>query len=90
MSRLFWLTEEQVERITPFFPKERGVGRSDDRRVLSGIIYVIKNGLQWVDAPADYGPHKTLYNRFKRGRKMVCSSASSRKWPSRRTRRKMS
>ena len=66
MSRLFWLTEEQVERIAPFFPKERGVGRSDDRKVLSEIIYVIKNGLQWVDAPPDYGPHKTLYNRFKR------------------------
>ena len=66
MSRLFWLTEEQVERIAPFFPKSRGVDRADDRKVLSGIIYVIKNGLQWVDAPTDYGPHKTLYNRFKR------------------------
>jgi transposase len=66
MSRLFWLTEEQVEQITPFFPKSRGVDRADDRKVLSGIIYVIKNGLQWVDAPADYGPHKTLYNRIRR------------------------
>lgn len=66
MSRLFWLTEEQVERIRPFFPKERGVGRSDDLRVLSGIIYVIKHGLQWTDAPTDYGPRKTLYNRFRR------------------------
>jgi transposase len=32
--------------------------------VVSGIIYVIRNGLQWKDAPAGYGPHKTLYNRF--------------------------
>ena len=32
----------------------------------SGIIYVIKNGLQWKDAPREYGPHKTLYNRFVR------------------------
>lgn len=46
MSRLFWLTEEQVEQITPFFPKSLGVDRADDRKVLSGIIYVIKNGLQ--------------------------------------------
>lgn len=46
MSRLFWLTEEQVERIRPFFPKSRGVDRADDRKVLSGIIYIIKNGLQ--------------------------------------------
>jgi len=66
MSRFFWFTEEQIERIKPFFPKERGVGHVDDRKVLSGIVYVIKNGLQWVDAPAEYDPHKTLYNRFKR------------------------
>ena len=46
MSRLFWLTEEQVERISPFFPKARGVDRADDRKVLSEIIYVIKNGVQ--------------------------------------------
>ena len=37
-----------------------------DRRVVSGIIYVIKYGLQWQDAPDEYGPHKTLYNRFVR------------------------
>lgn len=66
MSRLFWLSEEHVERLRPFFPKERGVSRVDDRKVLSGIVYVIKNGLRWVDAPTDYGPHKTLYNRFRR------------------------
>jgi transposase len=66
MSRLFWLSSEQVERIAPFFAKERGVSRANDRKVLSGIIYVIKHGLQWTDAPADYGPHKTLYNRFRR------------------------
>ncbi|AFW02762.1 transposase [Gluconobacter oxydans H24] len=36
----------------------------DDRRILSGIVYVIRNGLQWKDAPKVYGPHKTLYNRF--------------------------
>jgi len=40
------------------------VPRVDDRRVVSGIVYVIKHGLQWKDAPKGYGPHKTLYNRF--------------------------
>ena len=38
MSRLFWFTEDQIERIRPFFPKERGIGRADDCKVLSGII----------------------------------------------------
>ena len=64
MSDVFLLSERQMERIEPFFPLAHGVPRVDDRRVLSGIVYVIRNGLQWKDAPKAYGPHKTLYNRF--------------------------
>lgn len=63
MTDLFWLTEAEVAEMSPFFPKSRGVERVDDRRVLSGIAHVIRNGLRWRDAPAEYGPHKTLYNR---------------------------
>ena len=66
MSGQFWLTDEQVERLRPHFPKARGRPRVDDRRVLSGILHVLRNGLRWRDAPAAYGPHKTLYNRFVR------------------------
>jgi transposase len=66
MSNLFWLTDEQMERLTPFFPKSHGKLRVDDRRVLSGIIFINRNGLRWRDAPKDYGPPKTLYNRWKR------------------------
>jgi transposase len=64
MSDLFLLSESQMARIAPHFPLAHGVPRVDDRRVVSGIVYVIKHGLQWKDAPKDYGPHKTLYNRF--------------------------
>ncbi len=63
MAQLLGLSVEQVDGICPLFPKERGVKRVDDRKVLSGIIPVIQKGLLWVDAPAAYGPHKTLYNR---------------------------
>ncbi len=66
MSDLFWLTERQLSRIECCFPQSHGVPRVDDRRVVSGIIHVIRNGLRWRDAPLDYGPHKTLYNRFVR------------------------
>ncbi len=66
----FSLTESQMEKIRPFFPRARGFRRVDDQRVISGIIYVIKNGLQWKDAPRQYGPYKTLYNRFVRWSKM--------------------
>ena len=66
MSGQFWLTEKQVERLRPHFPKPRGKPRVDDRRVLSGILHILRNGLRWQDAPPVYGPHKTLYNRFVR------------------------
>ncbi|WP_352131072.1 transposase, partial [Gluconobacter cerevisiae] len=58
MSEVFLLSERQMERIEPFFPLAHGVPRVDDRRVLSGIVYVIRNGLQWKDAPKAYGPHR--------------------------------
>lgn len=64
MSDLLMLTPSQMRRIEPYFPLSHGVPRVDDRRVLSGILFVIRNGLRWRDAPAGYGPHKTIYNRF--------------------------
>jgi len=66
MSSNFWLTDEQLDAIKPFFPLSHGKPRVDDRRVISGIIHVLRNGLRWRDAPEVYGPHKTLYNRFVR------------------------
>ena len=61
----FWLSEAQFARLAPLLSnKPRGVPRVDDRRVISGIIHVIRGGLMWRDAPAAYGPPKTLYNRF--------------------------
>ena len=66
MDGLFWLSEEQLERIKPFFPKSRGVSRVDAHKVLSGIIYVHVTACALVDAPTAYEPCKTLYNCFRR------------------------
>jgi transposase len=66
MSDLFWLTDEQMARLQPFFPRSHGRPRVDDHRVLSGIIFINRNGLRWRDAPREYGPAKTLYNGWKR------------------------
>ena len=66
MSDLFWLSDAQMARLRPYFPRSHGRPRVDDRRVLSGIIFVNRNGLRWRDAPREYGPAKTLYNRWKR------------------------
>lgn len=45
---------------------DRALFSSFPRDHESGIIFVIRNGLRWRDAPRDYGPHKTIYNRFVR------------------------
>lgn len=66
MSDLYWLTDERLARLQPYFPKSQGKPRVDNQRVLSGIIFVNRNGLRWRVAPAAYGPHKTLYNCWKR------------------------
>jgi transposase len=67
MSDVFWLSDAQFSRLKPLLPSNtRGVPRVDDRRVISGIVHVLKSGGRWVDAPDVYGPRKTLYNRFVR------------------------
>jgi len=63
----FWLTDEQFSKIEPHLPTDtRGKARVDDRRVISGIINVLRSGARWIDAPPEYGPRKTLYNRYVR------------------------
>lgn len=66
MSDLFWLADEQMARPQPFFLRSHGRPRADNRRLLSGIIFINRNGLRWQDAPREYGPAKTLYNHGKR------------------------
>ena len=58
MSNLFWLSDEQMARLKPFFPKSPGKPRLDDKRALSVIILINRNGFRWSDAPREYGPPK--------------------------------
>src|SRR6516164_5821034 len=89
-SNLFWFSDEQWLRIEPHLPvNQPGPERKDDRRILSGIMHVMKVGCRWKDCPAEYGPHKTIYNRFARwsqrylarnirgsGKRIVCTASS--------------
>ncbi len=64
---LFWLSDEAWAAIEPHLPNNQpGARRVDDRRVISGIVHVLKVGCRWCDCPADYGPSTTIYNRFNR------------------------
>ncbi|QLH40022.1 MAG: IS5 family transposase [Defluviicoccus sp.] len=67
MANLFWLDDDAWAAIEPHLPKNQpGARRVDDRRIISGIIHVLKSGCRWRDCPPDYGPPTTVYNRFNR------------------------
>ena len=64
---LTWLSDAEWARIEPLLPKGRcGARRVDDRRVISGIVHMLRIGARWRDCPVAYGPHTTIYNRFHR------------------------
>lgn len=67
MGALFWLSDDQWAAVEPHLPRNQpGARRVDDRRVISGILHVLKIGCRWQDCPAEYGPSTTVYNRFNR------------------------
>ena len=67
MNELDWLSDAAWEVLEPHLPKNRpGAPRVDDRRVISGILHVLRSGCRWRDCPAEYGPVTTIYNRYNR------------------------
>jgi len=67
MSHLFWLSDEAWAAIEPHLPHNQpGARRVDDRRVISGIVHVLKTGCRCRDCPPEYGPPTTIYNRYHR------------------------
>ena len=66
-KQLYWLSDEEWRRIEPLLPRgRRGAHRVDDRRVISGIMHMLRSGARWRDCPPEYGPYTTIYNRFNR------------------------
>ena len=63
----FWLSDAEWSKIEPLMPRgRRGAHRVDDRRVISGIVHMLRSGARWRDCPTYYGPYTTVYNRFNR------------------------
>ena len=66
-KQAYWLSDAEWSAIEPHLPKGRsGAHRVDDRRVVSGIVHMLRSGAPWRDCPAEYGPYTTVYNRFNR------------------------
>jgi putative transposase len=64
----FKLDDRQWERVEAFLKSERGPGRPpiDDRRFVEAVLWVLRTGAPWRDLPSEFGPWKTVFNRFDR------------------------
>ena len=65
------LTDEQWEKLRPLLPPQkpkRGRPAEDHRRILNGILWILRTGAPWRDLPERYGPHGTVSSRFYRWR----------------------
>ncbi|MAC81641.1 MAG: hypothetical protein CML66_26670 [Rhodobacteraceae bacterium] len=67
-----------MARLARYVPKSHGQPRVDDRRVLSGPVFINRNGWRRRDAPTEHGPHKTVFNRSPRPLRTCIRS-----WPER-------
>jgi transposase len=66
-KQLYWLSDDEWRRVEPLLPRgRRGAHRVDDKRVISGIVHMLRSGARWRDCPTEYGPYTTIYNRFNR------------------------
>jgi putative transposase len=62
------LDDRQWERVATFLEAERGAGRPpiDDRRFVEAVLWWRRTGVPWRDLPDEFGPWKTVFNRFDR------------------------
>lgn len=72
MTRRHELTDEQWARLEPLLPPQQAsTGRpaADHRRIINGILWILRTGAPWRDLPERYGSWSTVYSRFQRWRK---------------------
>ena len=65
------LSNEQWERLQPLLPPQKphtGRPAADHRRILNGILWIIRTGAPWRDLPERYGSWRTVASRFYRWR----------------------
>ena len=61
------ITKEEWDFIKDFLPQKKAIGRPrvDDKKLLNGIMYVLKTGCRWNDMPSEFGNGKLLIGDFK-------------------------
>jgi hypothetical protein len=63
------LTDHLWQLVAPLLPPQkppRGRPALDHRRLLEGLLWVMRTGAPWREIPAAYGSWHTLYSRYRR------------------------
>jgi transposase len=62
------LSDAQWNYVTRYIPPQpyNGTFKTDDRRILNGILYVLKTGCPWTDMPRKYGSYTAVHSRLKK------------------------
>lgn len=69
MARLV-IDDRMWTRLKPLLPKPKGRHGGDDRMFLEAVCWVVRTGSPWRDMPPEFGPWKTVYNRYNRWAKL--------------------
>ena len=58
--------EPQWQRIKAALGQSKRAGRPgrDDRNFVEAVLWCSRTGAPWRDLPSDFGPWKTVFNRF--------------------------
>lgn len=60
------LKEEQYEKISECFPKQRKPAKISNLDVLNAVLYLVENGCKWRGLPKEYGDWHVIYVRVNR------------------------
>ncbi|THF78464.1 transposase [Cohnella fermenti] len=70
MRRRYEIRDDQWERLKDLLPPERkpqgGRPAIDNRKMLNGMLWVLRSGAPWRDLPEHYGSWSSVYTRFRR------------------------
>lgn len=68
MATRSWISNEQWTRVEAILTAEpcRGRPGNDDRRFFEAVVWWRRTGVPWRDLPDEFGPWKTVFNRFDR------------------------
>ena len=60
------ITQQQYEKISDIFPRQRGNVTIDNLTMLNAMLYVLEHGCKWRGLPSSFGNWHSIYTRMSR------------------------